>query len=71
MFRILVAENNRKQRRDLKNVLQNAGYEVLGVSDSVQALGMLERRYADLILLAANLPDTDGYALLEQLRTGG
>lgn len=71
MFRILVAEDDEGTRLHLERILYGAGYEPVLAADGADALELLDRRHADLILLDLQMPRLDGYGLLEQLRQSG
>lgn len=71
MFRILVAEDDEPTRLRLERILCGAGYEPLLASDGVDALNLLDRKYADLAVIDLLMPRLDGYGLLDQLRSAG
>lgn len=67
--RIVVADPDPAVRRALADLLAEHGAEVFPAADGAAALAALEQRDPQLLLLAAELPDADGYQLLE--RTAG
>ena len=71
MFRILVAEDDRGTRRLMEDVLFDAGYEPVTVSNGQEALDVLEQKHIDLLLLDVMMPRMDGFELLRQLRSCG
>ena len=71
MFRILVAEDDRGTRRLMEDVLLDAGYEPVSVSNGQEALDILEQKHIDLLLLDVMMPKLDGFELLRQLRDYG
>ena len=71
MFRILVADGDRTDRRRAEELLLDAGYEPVTVSSGPEALDILERKHIDLMLLDVTLPKLDGFELLGQLRSSG
>lgn len=71
MFRILVAEDDRGTRRQMENVLTDAGYEPILAANGLEALEILERKHVDLMISDVMMPKMDGFELLSQLRTGG
>ena len=71
MFRILVAEDDRGTRRLMEDVLFDAGYEPVSVSNGQEALDVLEQKHIDLLLLDVMMPKLDGFELLRQLRSCG
>jgi two-component system, NtrC family, response regulator AtoC len=65
---ILIVDDEQAVRLPLRMALEHAGYQVLEASDGRQALQRCESNAVDLILLDYRLPDTDGIALLRQLK---
>jgi CheY-like chemotaxis protein len=49
-------------------VLQDAGYECISYTDSVQALQEFRPNYYDLVILDIKMPKLDGFALCEKIR---
>src|ERR687886_163156 len=49
-------------------VLQDAGYECISYTDSVQALQEFRPNYYDLVILDIRMPKLDGFALCEKIR---
>ena len=58
-------------RRLLATVLKLRGFEVLVAEDGIHALDVLEQNgdQVDLVLADIIMPQMDGWALLERLRT--
>ncbi len=52
----------------MEQILRIAGYETLSATNGREALGVLETRHADLILVDISMPVLDGYATLALLR---
>lgn len=71
MFQILVAEDDRNQRRLMEAILKNAGYAVCFAADGVEALRILDEHHIDLLLLDVMMPELDGLELTRQLRENG
>ena len=70
---VLVVDDNPTYRRILCSVLQSWAFEPTAVANAEQALGALSApieasRRPKLVILDANMPDMDGFALAEQLR---
>ncbi len=63
--RILVVEDNRDSRRLLTQLLTKAGYEVVAAQDGIDALMLLGKKRFDLILSDVNMPNLDGFKLIE------
>lgn len=71
MFQILVVEDGKNAARLMRDVLQRAGYEVFEAGNGAEALDVLERQRADLIVLDVMMPVMDGYEFCEKLRYVG
>lgn len=69
MTRILVVDDDRATRHVLTSVLEQAGFDVAGAKDGVDALAKLARRRFDLMLLDVWMPRMNGLELLTRLRT--
>lgn len=68
MATILVVEDELLMRRTLLELLQGDGFEVTTVGTCAAALGEVNRRDFDLILLDIVLPDGDGLATCRRIR---
>ena len=66
--RILVVEDQEDNRQILRDLLTNAGYEMLVAEDGVQALEQAEKHRPDLILMDIQLPILDGYEATRRLK---
>jgi DNA-binding response OmpR family regulator len=66
--KILVVEDERTLRETLQYNLQRQGYEVLTVSDGLQAIKVARKERPDLILLDLMLPQIDGLEVCRVLR---
>jgi len=66
--RILVVEDQEDNRQILRDLLTNAGYEMLVAEDGVQALEQAEKHRPDLILMDIQLPVLDGYEVTRRLK---
>jgi two-component system NtrC family response regulator len=64
---VLVVDDEPLVRWSLGEALKQRGYEVLEAGDGRQALACADTG-ADLAILDYKLPDTDGLALLEEIR---
>ncbi|HLZ31269.1 MAG TPA: response regulator, partial [Chloroflexota bacterium] len=60
---ILIVTDDAVTTTDLQTGLIGAGYVVRRAESASEALLMLERRRADLILMSLMLPDADGLML--------
>ncbi len=58
--RILVVEDQEDNRQILRDLLGNAGYEIIEAEDGEQALAQAAKHRPDLILIDIQLPLMDG-----------
>jgi DNA-binding response OmpR family regulator len=65
---ILAVEDELLMRRTLQELLQREGYDVTTVGTVAEALGEVNRRAFDLILLDLVLPDGDGLTACKRIR---
>ena len=65
--RLLVADDNKVNRLLLGRTLELQGHQVASASDGRQALAMLRGEAFDLLLLDLEMPELDGFAVLELL----
>jgi adenylate cyclase len=66
---ILVVDDNEDNRDMLGRRLRRQGYEVLTAAGGRAALDTLARTPVDLVLLDVMMPDLDGYAVLQQIKS--
>lgn len=66
---ILLVESDEVTRCRVAHLLDGAGARVCAVKDAAEALSLLPRLACQLILVAAELPEIDGYTLCRVLRT--
>lgn len=64
---VLLVEDNRVNRLLLSRQVQQLGHRVEAVENGRLALEMLQRKPFDLMLLDIEMPELDGFGLLEQL----
>lgn len=67
--KVLIVEDERPLVRALELKLKTAGFLTKGVFDGAQALEELKQEKYDLILLDLVMPNTDGFAVLEELQS--
>ena len=65
---ILVVEDNEKNMKLLRDVLQAIGYRTLEASTAGQALALVAEHSPALVLMDIRLPDMDGLEALSRLR---
>jgi two-component system catabolic regulation response regulator CreB/two-component system response regulator ChvI len=66
--RILLVDDEADHCLTYQIVLQDAGYECISYTDSVQALQEFRPDYYDLVILDIKMPKLDGFALCEKIR---
>jgi adenylate cyclase len=66
---ILVVDDNQDNRDMLARRLMRQSYEVLSAAGGLAALEMLAARPVDLVLLDVMMPDLDGYAVLQRMKS--
>ena len=65
--RLLVADDNKVNRLLLKRSLELQGHRVASAENGAIALDMLAREAFDLLLLDMEMPELDGFQVLERL----
>jgi two-component system cell cycle response regulator DivK len=66
--RILVVEDNERNLKLVRDVLQHAGYDVIAASSGEQGVALAKERVPDLVLMDLQLPTMDGTQALRMLR---
>jgi diguanylate cyclase (GGDEF)-like protein len=67
--KILVADDEPHIRRILQFLLEQEGFSVILAENGKEALACLESNRPDLMLLDVMMPEMDGYAVLQHLRS--
>ncbi|MEO7336281.1 MAG: response regulator, partial [Caldimonas sp.] len=65
--RVLVVEDDQRQRESITLLLANDGVDITGVATAAEALARLQATTYDCMVMDLNLPDLSGYELLEQM----
>ena len=65
---ILVVEDQEDNRRILRDLLTNSGYEVIEAANGVDGVRLAEIHRPDLILMDIQLPGIDGYEATRQIK---
>lgn len=69
--KILVADDSRTVRMQVERTLTEAGYEVVTASSGVEAVDQIRRESPGLVVLDINMPDMDGYGVVQALKAMG
>ena len=65
---ILIVEDNAKNMKLFRDVLQARGYRTLGATSGSRAVELAAEHEPDLVLMDIRLPDVDGVEALGRLR---
>jgi len=65
--RVLVVEDDERQRESIRQLLANGEVQVTGVETAGEALAQLKATTFDCMVMDLNLPDLSGYELLERM----
>jgi two-component system cell cycle response regulator DivK len=65
---ILLVEDNEKNRRLVRDVMQVKGYRVIDVESAEAALELVKTQTPDVVLMDIQLPGMDGIQALARLR---
>ena len=65
---VLVVEDNEKNMKLFRDVLNATGYTTLGAATGAGAVALAAERVPDLVLMDIQLPDIDGVEALARLR---
>ena len=68
MQKILIIEDDKLLAQELKELLENAGYQPIILESFQEITKNILKQNADLILLDINLPDNNGQLLLKEIR---
>ncbi len=68
-YSILVVEDNAAARIQVRSILEQEGYAVFMAQDGQEALDFLEKRHPDGMVLDLMMPDVDGFAVLQAVRS--
>jgi CheY-like chemotaxis protein/CHASE3 domain sensor protein len=65
--RVLVVEDDERQRDSIDQLLSSEGVEISGVATATEALERLKQTTYDCLVLDLSLPDLSGYEMLERM----
>lgn len=69
MFKIVIIEDDKEIREELKILLQNSGYEVKAISEFENVENKIIEEQAHLVLLDINLPGKNGFEICSKVRS--
>ena len=69
MKKILIADDKASSRELVRTVLEHCGYEVIEAADGAEALEKARASQPELILLDVQMPELDGFGVIERLRS--
>ncbi|MGE5373810.1 MAG: response regulator [Bacteroidota bacterium] len=68
LFNILVADDQPDNLMLLSRYLEREGYSYIKAADGIETLEKVRSQLPDLVLLDVNMPNKDGFAVLEEIR---
>ena len=68
LARILVAEDETSLNDLLQDALRINGYETISAKHGLEALRLIREQKPDLVILDINMPQLDGFGVIEKLR---
>lgn len=68
MERILIVEDDKKIREELRTALEKKGYSCILIEHFKDVAGQIIREAPDLVLLDLNLPVNDGFYICQEMR---
>ena len=68
MSLILIVEDNEKNLKLVRDVLQFKGYQTIEAMTGTEGVKLAKERKPDLVLMDIQLPDIDGITALRQIR---
>jgi len=68
-LKILVVEDNDRNRRLLRILLRSKGYEIIEAATGEEAMNHLKNQKPDLILMDVQLPKMDGLELTQKIKS--
>lgn len=68
MYHLLIVDDNKTNLSAAKNAL-SGNYKITAVTSGAQALQFLQNKSCDLILLDINMPEMDGFEVMEKIKS--
>jgi two-component system cell cycle response regulator DivK len=68
MSRILIVEDNEKNMKLVRDILQHKGYQTLEAATGEEGVRLAIEHKPDLVLMDIQLPDIDGITALRRIR---
>jgi len=65
--KVLIADDYASLREIMRDVLEDAGFEVIEAENGAAALQVVASNDVDVMLVDLNMPDCDGYQVLQRL----
>ena len=65
---VMVVEDNEKNRKLMRVVLNAKGYNIIEAATGEEALNLLKNQKPDIILMDIQLPGIDGLTLIKQIK---
>ncbi len=66
--KILTVDDSKTMRQMVSFTLKGAGFEVMEAEDGLNALEILGNEKVDLVITDLNMPNMDGFGLIDALR---
>ena len=70
-FNVLIVDDSSSMRSVIKKTLEISGFdigEIFEASNGREALDVLDKQWADIILTDIHMPDMDGFSFLKELQ---
>ncbi len=68
VYRLLIAEDESKLRRIVKDYFEKRDFQVQGAADGIQVLKAVREQEFDIVLLDVMMPGMDGFAVCRAIR---
>ena len=66
---VLVVEDSPTMRRQLQELLQDAGYETITANDGEIAIELIEQHHPEVVILDIVLPKKNGYQVCRRIKS--